>query len=160
MKALTLTQPWATLVAIGAKRIETRSWSTNYRGRLAIHAAKGFPREARMFAYQEPAGRVLNEAGISLGGDCRELPTGAIVAVAILRQVWPTGHGFWQRNSVRDNQAAFERVFGNYDEGRYGWLLCDVQRLVKPTPCKGALGLWTVPAEIEQQIQSATKIAA
>ena len=41
MKALTLTQPWATLVAMGAKRIETRSWTTNYRGPLAIHAGKG-----------------------------------------------------------------------------------------------------------------------
>lgn len=41
MKAITLTQPWATLVAIGAKKIETRSWATGYRGRLAIHAAKG-----------------------------------------------------------------------------------------------------------------------
>ncbi len=39
MKALTVWQPWATLVAIGAKRIETRSWSTSYRGPLAIHAA-------------------------------------------------------------------------------------------------------------------------
>lgn len=38
MKAITLMQPWATLVAIGAKRLETRSWSTNYRGPLAIHA--------------------------------------------------------------------------------------------------------------------------
>lgn len=40
MKALTLWQPWATLIAIGAKTIETRSWSTNHRGPLAIHAAK------------------------------------------------------------------------------------------------------------------------
>ena len=47
MKVLTLTQPWATLVAIGAKRIETRSWSTKYRGPLAIHAAKGFPAWAK-----------------------------------------------------------------------------------------------------------------
>jgi hypothetical protein len=44
MKALTLTQPWATLVAIGAKTIETRSWPTSYRGPLAIHAAKGYPK--------------------------------------------------------------------------------------------------------------------
>ena len=41
MKVITLTQPWATLVAIGAKRIETRSWPTRYRGPLAIHAAIG-----------------------------------------------------------------------------------------------------------------------
>ena len=40
MKALTLWQPWASLVALGVKTIETRSWSTTYRGPLAIHAAK------------------------------------------------------------------------------------------------------------------------
>ena len=40
-KALTIAQPWATLVAIGAKQIETRSWQTNYRGDIAIHAGKG-----------------------------------------------------------------------------------------------------------------------
>jgi hypothetical protein len=45
MKVLTLSQPFATLVAIGAKKIETRSWSTKYRGPLAIHAAKTIPRE-------------------------------------------------------------------------------------------------------------------
>jgi activating signal cointegrator 1 len=41
MRVLTLTQPWATLVAIGEKEIETRSWATSYRGPLAIHAASG-----------------------------------------------------------------------------------------------------------------------
>lgn len=40
MKALTIWQPWASLIAIGAKEFETRSWSTNYRGTIAIHAAK------------------------------------------------------------------------------------------------------------------------
>ncbi len=39
MKAITLWQPWASLIAIGAKKIETRSWATKYRGPLAIHAA-------------------------------------------------------------------------------------------------------------------------
>ncbi len=43
MKAITLHQPWATLVAVGAKRIETRSWATSYRGPLAIHAARTTP---------------------------------------------------------------------------------------------------------------------
>ena len=43
MKALTLWQPWASLVALGHKRIETRCWSTKYRGDLAIHAAAKLP---------------------------------------------------------------------------------------------------------------------
>ncbi len=38
MKALSLWQPWASLIALGVKTIETRSWATNYRGPLAIHA--------------------------------------------------------------------------------------------------------------------------
>lgn len=40
MKVITLWEPWASLIAVGAKMIETRSWNTNYRGRIAIHAAK------------------------------------------------------------------------------------------------------------------------
>lgn len=43
MKALTLWQPWASLIALGVKTIETRSWSTSYRGPLAIHAAAKRP---------------------------------------------------------------------------------------------------------------------
>jgi activating signal cointegrator 1 len=46
MKALSLWQPWASLVALGVKTIETRSWSTSYRGPLAIHAAAVVPDHA------------------------------------------------------------------------------------------------------------------
>jgi len=47
MKALSLWQPWASLVALRVKTIETRSWSTSYRGPLAIHAAKHVPWKKR-----------------------------------------------------------------------------------------------------------------
>ncbi len=59
MRCITLTQPWATLVAIGAKTIETRSWGTKYRGELAVHAAKGFPKEAQHLCFQEPFRHIL-----------------------------------------------------------------------------------------------------
>lgn len=42
--ALSLWQPWASLIALGVKTIETRSWSTQYRGPLAIHAGAKKPR--------------------------------------------------------------------------------------------------------------------
>lgn len=45
MKAITLWQPWASLIACGAKTIETRSWGTPYRGPLAIHASKRMNQE-------------------------------------------------------------------------------------------------------------------
>jgi hypothetical protein len=158
MKALSLTQPWATLIAIGAKRIETRSWATPYRGILAIHAATAMPPDCREFAYADPAGKVLTDAGILLGGDCAALPRGAIVAVAHLVQVWPT-RGFWDRNSVRDlPPATHEEDFGDYAEGRYGWLLTDVVPLSTPIPCKGALGVWEVPLDVEAQIREASRV--
>ncbi len=62
MKALTLTQPWASLVAVGAKRIETRSWETNYRGTIAIHAAKGWKPIDREFAV---SARVCEALGVA-----------------------------------------------------------------------------------------------
>ncbi len=74
MKTLTLTQPWAQLIAIGAKRIETRSWGTKYRGPIAIHAAKGFPKWARETCLRSPFIEALNRANylpdIPLGAYC------------------------------------------------------------------------------------------
>lgn len=81
MKTLSLTQPWATLVAIGEKRIETRSWATNYRGPLAIHASKGFPRWAVELALTEPFRSTLATAGVKQLAD---LPTGAVIATCTL----------------------------------------------------------------------------
>ena len=104
MKALTLTQPWATLVAIGAKRIETRSWRTSYRGPLAIHAAKGFPKWAREFAQDDwtcfGALKPGHAAHLKLSGvrlipsetgrrAAGELPIGAVVAVRDLVDCLP-----------------------------------------------------------------------
>lgn len=47
MKAISLWQPWASLIAAGVKSIETRGWPTNYRGQIAIHAAKRPRRSVR-----------------------------------------------------------------------------------------------------------------
>jgi hypothetical protein len=47
MKALSLIQPWASLIVLGEKRIETRSWPTRHRGHLAIHANKNLPDDRR-----------------------------------------------------------------------------------------------------------------
>ncbi len=46
MKALSVRQPWADLILVGAKDVENRTWWTSYRGRLAIHAAKTWTADA------------------------------------------------------------------------------------------------------------------
>lgn len=141
MKTLTLTQPWATLVAIGAKVIETRSWSTDYRGPLAIHAAKGFPGDARMLCGEPPFSFALGAAGVRYS----ELPLGAVVAIANLHRV-----GRIRRRgdgavivAGRDLPVEGDELeFGDYTPGRFGWVLTNVRPLREPIPARGSLGLW------------------
>ena len=76
MKALTITQPWATLIAIGAKRFETRGWSTPYRGPLAIHAGKNLAPVVVSAACASSAGRNRSRQKLTDAGyaDPRDLP--------------------------------------------------------------------------------------
>jgi hypothetical protein len=139
MKALTLTQPWASLVALGHKRIETRSWQP-FRSSfswIAIHAAKGYPLSAREFALTEHL----------VGRLPKRIPLSAIVAVARLTKCDRT-------ENVEQTVSALERHLGDFSRGRWAWFLEDVRSLPEPIPCRGALGLWTVPKKIESQILS------
>lgn len=137
MKALTLTQPWASMVAIGVKTYETRSWSTPYRGPLAIHAAKGWPEEARRFAMMN--GLVQTAVGNGALGYDRPIPLGYVIAVCELVDVQPTG-GFAPNET--------EASLGNWDVGRFAWKLENV-RQVPWVLVRGMLGLWECPFEID-----------
>ena len=147
MKALSLTQPWASLVAIGAKRIETRSWSTSYRGRVAIHASKGFPRDAKELMWQEPFLGCLREAGIvrfniflGIAGEGEaNMPVGAVIATAAISDVWRINR---PGDAERWGLSKQEIAFGDYSVGRYAWFLRDIEPLAEPIPAKGSLGLW------------------
>lgn len=136
MKALSLLQPWATLIAIGAKRIETRSWSTNYRGPLAIHAGKAFPAATRAMSLQAPFVEELLVGGVY---GTRDLPLGAIVAVCTLADCEPIGGKYLVGEP--------ERSFGDFSPGRFAWRLEDVRRLDPPIPANGALSLWEWPGD-------------
>lgn len=141
-----MTQPYATLVAIGAKKIETRSWSTSYRGPIAIHAAKGMPREAIALCHTEPFAYALHEHGFTAISD---LPRGAIVAKARLADVQPTsrwvfvaGQRIFEPATDLPPALSQERHFGDFTGGRFMWILEDVRALLQPVPERGALGLW------------------
>lgn len=160
MRALTLTQPFATLIAVGGKKIETRSWSTNYRGPLAIHASKGYGkggmRAHTALCGTEPFCTVLNAASERHYGPwsgLREIvehpfmPLGAIVATCELVGIVPTEY-IKARKIIRltgyDDWlwTEQENAFGDYTPGRYAWLLSNVRALETPMPARGAQGLW------------------
>jgi hypothetical protein len=147
MKGLSLTQPWATLVAIEAKRLETRSWRHHYRGKVAIHASKGFPKACQTLCETEPFKSVLAEAGIVHHS---QLPTGCIIAVGTLGDTHSTSQP--PLPMLQSRMAPHEFAFGDYSKGRFAWEIAGVIKLAKPVPCNGALGLWIVPPEIEKQL--------
>jgi hypothetical protein len=155
MRGLTMTQPWATLVAIGENSIETRSWSTRYRGAIAIHAAKAFPAEARALCHMAPYRQTLADAGFDRADD---LPRGAVIALANLVDVMAFSRTSLREVRDRARSGEFpphEASFGDFSAGRFGFVLKDVQRLSEPIPARGMLGLWEVPADLRRQITTA-----
>jgi predicted transcriptional regulator len=145
MKVLSLTQPWASLVVGGAKRWETRTWRTSYRGPLGIHAAKSFPQAARELLQREPfASALLDVLGVLEGDSTTQaddaaldlrVPVGCILGTARLVAIVAT-------EEVRDTLDATERAFGNFGDRRWAWHLQDPIMFDKPIPCSGGLGIW------------------
>ena len=103
MKAITIWQPWAQLVAVGAKNYETRSWSTRYRGAIAIHAAKKRDRDG-LYWFNLPIFR----EGLPSVKFYTHLPFGAIVAIGELVAVYRSAE-------LAPKLTDMERAFGNYD---------------------------------------------
>ncbi len=144
IKCITLFQPWASLVSLGVKSIETRSWRTWYRGPLLIHAAKSFSNRARELCNREPFARVLADAGFtdptnpgSSQVDPKQLPLGVILAVCTLKHCVRIG-----TPGVNLPPPEPERSFGDYTARRYAWILRDIQPLRKPVAANGSMGLW------------------
>lgn len=156
MKALTLTQPWATLIALGAKTFETRGWATSHRGPLAIHAAKGFSdlgkRGFLEICAQEPFASVLAEARLTPA----DLPLGEVIVIASLRQCATTES---VRKYLRQSGLHDELAFGDYGTGRFAFELVDVVALPHSVAATGALGLWELPRTLLAGLQPAAEAA-
>lgn len=151
MKCISLWQPWAHLMAIGAKKIETRSWATKYRGLLAIHASKKWTRELHNQCFEPPFLRAMRQNEGDADDKMIERikrECGCVVAVVRLWGCWRVerieradanqtpeldakvaatlrfaGHSEAAiQDALKPMLTAQERVFGNYAPDRFGWL--------------------------------------
>ena len=132
IKAISLHQPWAELITLGLKHFETRSWATNYRGKLVICAAKKNTKEQQS-SYSALA--------CSLGIDLTvhpwdSLPLGMAIAVCDLVDCIDMTEDFI------NEQSEAERCCGHWEPRRFAWKLDNVQPLPLPVPIKGKQGLW------------------
>lgn len=171
MKTLTLYQPWASLKACDAKKYETRSWETKYRGPILIHAALKRPPRQEDLDWE-----VFNAMTTALGrryGACRynwhlggtrmnpdgtdngfDIPLGSIIAIAELVEYWKiTDRYYTIHPNVRDarcievgnkkgNVEGDEILFGDWTPGRFAWQFANMTILKKPIPAKGMQRLW------------------
>jgi len=140
VKAISLWQPWAELVAVGAKVFETRSWKTAHRGPIAIHAAKRTPP-----ASDDPTFRRHYQVLEALGRQRDELALGAVVGVAILTDVLEIDQ---VTDAIIEGAARLhpdlERTFGDFTPGRFAWLLTGAASLSVPVAARGRQGLFEV----------------
>lgn len=132
MKALSLKQPYASLVVTGAKTIELRNWKTNHRGEFLIHASK-----------------------VPMKGDFTEflleknlLPLGAIIGKASLQHVKKYSSIFDWTNDKKHHLAGPE-----FQSSSYGFILTNPIKFKEPIPCEGALNLWDVPEHIMKLVE-------
>lgn len=157
IRALTILQPWASLIAHGPKRIENRTWEpprSLVGAYLAIHAGKRIDPESWEGAADTATGAKLElpvieglldaedlDARAGGGNKHRQkyaaaaVPYGAVVAVARL---------------VGTVRASSDTWFC----GPVGWQLADVVALREPVPCNGAQGLWELPPEVRARVRA------
>lgn len=152
MKALSLWQPWATLLVKGWKRTETRSWGTPERGWIAIAATATLPPEGRRAledcSFQEALFHCVNNPGLGVGPD--DLPYGAILGIAKIggcRQMTE------ERIALRREHEPMEYAFGDYRPGRFEWHIERAHIFAEPIPCKGRQKLWTVKGEVAEALE-------
>lgn len=135
MKALTLLQPFADLMADGRKSYETRSWypwQLKPDELLAITASKSFD-------YQ------LGVLATSFGYAPSDLTLGVVVAVVRFAEAHKTEH---------TEVSPEERGYGDYRPGRFAWRCELVTKLAQPVPCRGSLGVWSLPVEVETAVRA------
>lgn len=171
--ALTLTEPWASLLVTGQKTVETRSWGVTLDGPrpVLITASKGMTSDDRGFAADEDFCAAFLRAGIDpfsgkldpidgaadeLSRDVASTPVvrlfretrGRAIGMGILTKcVEMTVKNEW---AIIGDLAPGEYAFGNYGAGRWCWYFTALERFAQPFAVRGHLGLWDYGAASSQ----------
>lgn len=128
MKVLSLTEPYATLIKEKKKFIETRSWKTNYRGELYIHASS--TRVPKNWLANDELMKLVKDVPLNFG---HILCKCSLVDCVLMTKEYV--------EDMKKNNPQ-EYLCGDYEEGRYAWILEDIIPLNKPIKANGQLNIW------------------
>lgn len=127
MKVLTIKQPFAELIKNNIKTIETRSWKTNYRGEIYIHAGK-----------RKIDKKTKERLELSELYDAKMLDYGKIICKCNLIDCIYMDEEYIKKLKKDKNNF----VSGRYEIGRYAWILSDIYPLENKISINGQLGIW------------------
>lgn len=137
MKALSIKQPWASLIAHGIKDIENRTWKTNFRGRIYIHAsAKRAGRTITLLTTEQ-----CNCIKDNSWSDSKEEVTSAIIGEVDIIDCVINHPSIWAENSEYEQVGPY-LTYKN-DKPIYKWVLANPVLYEKPIlNVKGKLSFW------------------
>lgn len=123
MKTLTIKQPYASLIVEGYKEYEFRTWKTNYRGRILIHAGKGIDKET-----------INNIKPLEL-----DYPNGYIIGSVKIVDCIKVDDKL--REELKKSPSVYEKIIKNKDYDGYVFKLAN-PRKIKPIEASGKLSFW------------------
>jgi len=132
MKALSIRQPWADLIVQGKKTLELRSWTTKYRGPLAIHASQSFNADECLAHGLDPA----------------QVTTGALIGAVELQEIIPLDAETYH---ARQHEHLATKA---YHAPLYGWRITKPRALPQPIPARGRMSLFDVADKLFQVDES------
>ncbi len=132
MKVLTIKEPYASIIMSGLKEYETRSWKTNYRGKIYIHASIKIDDDLKS---RNDLQKLVYDNNITL-------KPGYILCEAYLDDC------IYMNDMFIKNVSDKEKMVGRYELGRYAWHLSDI-RVIEPVQAKGKLGIWNYDFDVK-----------
>lgn len=148
--AITIRQPWATLITRKEKKFETRPWTPNpdrldVGDEVAIHSAKAWTVEQKHLCQEDPAVRraLVNCHRVpgerAHAAEC--VPRGRVLSICTLDEILTAQEA---RERAEREDTFFPRLgLGDYSEGRYAWRLVVEYIYSTPQPSRGQQRLWT-----------------
>ena len=152
MKALTIKQPWSTLIVDGIKDIENRTWKTNYRGRILIHASEKEDLYWFDKCNESQYKNIQNYISSVYTKDEYRSTFGSIIGSVEITDcvinhpsIWAEKTHYEQTNESNPDLEDTTII--------YNWVLANPVKFDKPIPMKGKLRLWNVDLEDDIELE-------
>lgn len=139
LRALSVKQPWALAICHG-KDVENRTWETGVRGLVAVHASKAFDNVS-----DDTLAWIAEETGLTFEEAHQQDHRGAVVAVAEIVGCHKSG-----TPGVCEPMLCSPWAMPD----QWHWQLAHVRPLAEPVPCRGALGLWRLPVDVDAAVRA------